>query len=50
MGWVENNEGGNARCYAYVKPNGDVHFYRYDVADGTIYPKRVIIEYTKTTD
>lgn len=50
MAWVENNEGGNARCYAYVKPNGDVHFYRYDVSDGSAYPKKVIIEYTKTTD
>lgn len=50
MGWVENNEGGNSRCYAYVKPNGDVHFYRYDISDGSAYPKKVIIEYTKTTD
>ena len=50
MGYVENNGCGNARCYAYVKGNGEVHFYRYDIADGTIYPKRVIIEYTKTTD
>ena len=50
MGWVENYKGGEARCYAYVKSNGEVHFYRYDVTDGTIYPKRVIIEYTKTTD
>lgn len=50
VGWVENNEGGDSRCYAYVKGNGEVHFYRSDVADGTIYPKRIIIEYTKTTD
>lgn len=50
MGWVENNEGGNARCYAYVKPNGDVHFYRSDIVDGSTYPKKIILEYTKTTD
>ena len=49
-GWVENNEGGESRCYAYVKSNGEVHFYRNDVRDGASYPKKVIIEYTKTTD
>ena len=49
-GWVENNEGGESRCYAYIKSNGEVHFYRNDVRDGTSYPKKVIIEYTKTTD
>lgn len=50
LGWVENNEGGNSRCYAYVKGNGEVHFYRNDILDGVLYPKKVIIEYTKTTD
>lgn len=49
-GWVENNEGGSSRCYAYIKSNGEVHFYRADVLDGSSYPKKVIIEYTKTTD
>ena len=49
-GWVENNEAGESRCYAYIKSNGEVHFYRNDVRDGTSYPKKVIIEYTKTTD
>lgn len=49
-GWVENNEAGEFRCYAYIKSNGEVHFYRNDVRDGTSYPKKVIIEYTKTTD
>lgn len=49
-GWVENNESGDSRCYAYIKSNGEVHFYRNDVRDGTSYPKKVIIEYTKTTD
>ena len=49
-GWVENNEGGESRCYAYVKSNGEVHFYRNDVSGGVAYPKKVIIEYTKTTD
>ena len=49
-GWVENNEGGETRCYAYIKSNGEVHFYRYDITDGVDYPKKVIIEYTKTTD
>lgn len=49
-GWVENNEGGESRCYAYVKSNGEVHFYRNDILDGTSYPKKVILEYTKTTD
>ena len=43
-GWVENNE-----AYAYIKSNGEVHFYRNDVNE-TSYPKKVIIEYTKTTD
>lgn len=50
MGWIDNNKVGNSRCYAYVKPNGDVHFYRHDILDGSAYPKKVIIEYTKTTD
>ena len=49
-GWVENNEAGESRCYTYIKSNGEVHFYRNDVRDGTSYPKKVIIEYTKTTD
>ena len=49
-GWVENNEAGESRCYAYIKSNGEVHFYRNDVRDGTSYPKKVIIEYTKTID
>ena len=49
-GWVENNEAGESRCYAYIKSNGEVHFYRNNVRDGTSYPKKVIIEYTKTTD
>ena len=49
-GWVENNEAGESRCYAYIKSNGEVHFYRNDVRDGTSYAKKVIIEYTKTTD
>lgn len=49
-GWVENNEGGSARCYCYVKDNGEVHFYRYDVTDGTAYPKKVYVDYTKETD
>ena len=49
-GWIENNEGGESRCYAYVKSNGEVHFYRYNILDGTSYPKKVILEYTKTTD
>ena len=49
-GWVENNEAGDARCYAYVKSNGEVHFYRNEILDGVLYPKKVIIEYTKTTD
>ena len=49
-GWVENNEGGESRCYAYIKSNGEVHFYRNDIRDGTSYPKKVILEYTKTTD
>ena len=49
-GWIENNEGGESRCYAYIKSNGEVHFYRNDVRDGTSFPKKVIIEYTKTTD
>ena len=34
-GWVENNEAGESRCYAYIKSNGEVHFYRNDVRDGT---------------
>lgn len=49
-GWVENNEGGESRCYAYIKSNGEVHFYRSDIRDGIAYPKKVITEYTKTTD
>ena len=49
-GWVENNEAGESRCYAYIKSNGEVHFYRNDVRDGTSYNKKIIIEYTKTTD
>lgn len=49
-GWVENNEGGESRCYAYVKSNGEVHFFNNDVLSGTSYPKKIIIEYTKTTD
>lgn len=49
-GWVDNNEGGETRCYAYIASNGEVHFYRSDIRDGVAYPKRIIIEYTKTTD
>lgn len=49
-GWVENNEGGESLCYAFVKSNGEVHFYRNGVIDGVAYPKKIIIEYTKTTD
>ena len=49
-GWVENNEGGESCCSAYIKSNGEVHFYRNDIRDGVAYPKKVIIEYTKTTD
>ena len=49
-GWVANNEAGESRCYAYIKSNGEVHFYRTDIKDGVAYPKKVIIEYTKTTD
>ena len=45
-GWVENNEAG----YAYIKSNGEVHLYSNGGGDGLFYPKKIIIEYTKTTD
>ena len=49
-GWVENNEAGESHCYAYIRFDGEVHFYRNDILDKNSFPKRVIIEYTKTTD